>query len=236
MGKSIVFCSIILLIGSSLQAQKLKLGFVEDQRILAKLPAVKEVQKILDQETALWEARFNERSKRVGIYLDSVTAVRAALEKAREECAKKKESPAGKMRDDSSQVLAGGDSTGKLKAQDSSAGSQVLAAGKEKAALSDTLEILAQLERLESELDKAKKELVAFYHKIYGRNGILERRNAELSQSILEKINQAIAETGERLGIALVFDSSVLQYVNQDFNFTEQVMEALGIEQEQRAR
>ena len=61
-----------------------QLGFVEDQLILEKLPAVKEVQRILDQETAIWENTFKDRQGMVKVYLDSVQAVVSLLTEARE--------------------------------------------------------------------------------------------------------------------------------------------------------
>ena len=88
MRKSIVFLSFIFLTTGSGRSQDLKFGFVEDQRILAQLPAVEEVQKVLDQETALWEKRFKERQQFLKACIDSFNVVKAELEKARQDTAK----------------------------------------------------------------------------------------------------------------------------------------------------
>ncbi len=86
--KILVFLIIVQLTAISSWSQELKFGFVEDQQILAKLPEVKEVQRILDKETELWEKRFQERQKLLKVYYDSVTTVSTALEKSRQEISK----------------------------------------------------------------------------------------------------------------------------------------------------
>lgn len=228
MNKSLVFLIFILLISVSARAQELKLGFVDDRTILEKLPARAEVQKILDQETALWEQRFTDRRQLLRVCLDSVKALQTDLEKARKgqttaaETETKSNSPAP-----TANPSAQTDSSGSpAKADDSKT-----AADQAAQASPDTLELLAKLDRLERKLENSKKEIVALYHRIYGKNGILNRRNAELSQSILEKISRSVSDVSQTAGVSFVFDSSVLLYIDQDYNYTEQVMEALNIEQ-----
>jgi len=227
MSKSLVFLAAIFLFAVSARAQELKLGFVDDRVILEKLPAKQEVQKILDQETAFWEQRFSDRRQLLKVYLDSVTAAQTALEKAGEvgataaEPQKQQSSPASAP-DPSAQT----DSSGSPAATGGGG-----ATGHQSQVPADTLELLATLERLERQLDKSKKEIVALYHKIYGRNGALKQRNAELSQSILEKINRSVSDVCQEVGVSLVFDSSALLYIDQDNNYTEQVLEALNIKQ-----
>jgi len=228
MGKNLVFLAIAILIAVPARAQELKFGFVDDRAILEKLPAREEVQKILDQETVLWEQRFTDSRQLLRVCLDSVKALQAALEKTREDQAKTAEpetqssSPA---------------STANLSAQTDSSGSPAkadddkTAADQDAQAPPDTLELLAKLDRLERKLEKSKKEIVALYYRIYGKNGILNRRNAELSQSILEKISRSISDVSQTAEVSFVFDSSVLLYIDQDYNYTEQVMEALNIKQ-----
>lgn len=184
----------------SVRAQELKFGFVEDQRILKELPAVREIQKILDQESSIWEKQFNDYQQALNSCLDSLKTAETDL----------------------------------LNARQASTGLSRTAA--DTTAAPDTLAVRARLERLDSRAELLKKELVAYYRKIYGDNGVLKRRNAELSQSVLERVNQAIHEQGEKLGFTLIFDSSLLMYVNQDYNITSQVMEALNIQIEERAR
>lgn len=227
MGKNLVFLIVALMHVVSARAQELKLGFVDERVILEKLPARAEVQKILDQETALWEQRFTSRRQLLETSLDSVKTVQTELEKARGDQAKAAEPEALSSSPDST-----ADSTADSSAQTDSSGSPAKAEdiGKTGAA-PDTLELLAELDRLERKLEKSKKEIVALYHSIYGRNGVLDRRNAELSQSILEKISRSISDVSQAAEVALIFDSSALLYLDQDINYTEQVMEALNIEQ-----
>lgn len=215
----------IMMIPVSLQSQEIKFGFVEDQRILQQLPSVAEVQKILDQESALWDQRFKERQQMLEAYLDSVTATKLELDAARADTtqAAAEESTSQPQPDStaaSPDSAALADTTGQLVAAAGGTGTQV--------ASRDTVTLLVQLERLERSLDQAKKEVVAFYHKIYGEDGVLNQRNTELSQSIFEKLSRVITETGEKNNISMVFDSSILLYIDQDLNLTSQVLEALG--------
>ena len=179
-----------------------QLGFVEDQLILEKLPAVKEVQRILDQETAIWENTFKDRQGMVKVYLDSVQAVVSLLTEAREALI----SP---VEQDSSSVPDSAASQTGIN-EPKTPGKPAEASGV------DTVLLQQNQERLEEALERAKKEIVALYREIYGKNGVLERRNSELSQSVFEKIHRAVTET-------------ILLYVDQDLNLTQQVMETLGI-------
>ncbi len=160
------------------------------------MPAKAEVQRILDQETAIWEQRFQDRQQGMQVYLDSVTALEARLNTLR------------------GTAVAGGN--------------QSLAAD---TTMADTLAFLtAEQERLEKVLEGRKKDLLAYYHQIYGKDGVLNRRNAELTQSILEKIHSTISDISQTLQLSLVLDASALLYIDQDYNYTKQVMEALNIE------
>jgi len=232
MGKSLVSLMVIFFVSVSARAQELKLGFVDDRAIIEKLPARQEIQKILDQETVFWERRFTERRQSLKVCLDSVKTVQTALENAR--------SDRGKAAEPVKRPLSPGPAENPSAQTDSSVSparpdSSEIVASQDSGTSADTLELRATLARLEGRLEKEKKETVSLYHRIYGQNGILNRRNAELSQSLLEKISRAISETSQTDGIGFIFDTSVLLYVDQDYNYTEQVMKALNIEQ-QRAR
>ena len=219
----IVFCIFIII--SPGWAQELKFGFVEDQQIMEKLPAVKEVQRILDQETAIWEKEFTNRQSLLKVYLDSVTNAETLLTQARESLLKAGQTPADQ---DSSLTLVDSASSA---AETKKPGTKA----KQAEAAVDTIKLQQKLEMLEQKLEQQKKETVALYRKIYGENGVLERRNAELSQSILERIEKAIVQTCEQEPHDFIFESSILLYVNQEVNLTDKVMEALGVG-EQRLR
>ena len=225
MRKFIVFYIIVII--SPGWAQQLKFGFVDDQLILEELPAVKEVQRVLDQETAIWEKKFRNRQGLIKVYLDSVQGVvsllaeaREALKKAEEETTEE-EKPSPVEQDSSSVTDSAASQTGINKPKTPGKPAE--------ASEVDTVLLRQNQERLEGSLERAKKEIVSLYREIYGKDGVLERRNAELSQSVYEKIHQAVTETGGREGVDMVFDSSILLYVDQDLNLTEQVLEALGI-------
>jgi len=230
--KILVFLTIIPLTAVSSWSQELKFGFVEDQQILTKLPEVKEIQRILDKETDLWEKRFQERQKLLKVYYDSVATVSTALEKSRQEISKApaegKPLSAGTIPQDSAKNTPA-DSV-KNKAMTAASKSDKKEDAVKEA--TDTLDLHKQIARLENELERSKKEVVALYHQIYGKDGLLNRRNAELSQSVLEKINRVIAETGEKQNVSMIFDSSILFYIDKNLNLTDEVMQALGIEKE----
>jgi len=212
-------------------AQPLKFGFVEDKTILEKLPAVKEVQRILDKETAVWEKNFQNQQSLIKVYLDSVTAAVSLLDAARKASPKAAEESPG---DQPAAAVAEVDSS--IVPADSAASGSIAESSEpaEEAAV-DTVILRQNLARLETELERIKRKTVALYREIYGEDGVLERRNAELSQSILERLHRAVSETCGREDTDMVFDSSILLYVDQDLNLTDKVMEELGIG-EQRAR
>ncbi len=193
------------------RAQELKFGFVEDQRILSQLPEVKEVQKILDQETALWEKRFQDRQQAIKVWQDSLTTAKAQLKAVSDSAATPGAAPRA--------------------AQPPVAADSLTPVPAGRGVPADTLALRRQIGRLEERAEAAKQEVLALYRQIYGEGGVLERRNAELSQPILEKVNRMVAETGQRMGVSLIFDSSVLFYIDQELNLTDEVLQALGVEQ-----
>ena len=228
------------------------MGYVDDGAILEKLPAVKEVQRILDQETEVWDAQFKDDQQGLKTVSDSITALekklaeaRVALEKGRQEDGKK-ELPAKPEAADSSLVPADSLATvpDSLSGDSTAAGDSVRAVEKTPPATQvkkavvitpeDTLNILADISTMEVELERSKKKLLAQYRKIYGENGILARRNTELSQSLLEKIERAVRKEGEIHRTAMIFDSSILLYVDQDNNLTEPVLKSLGMGEENK--
>ena len=229
MGRNLVFLTVMFFMAVSARAQELKLGFVNDWAILEKLPAKQEVQKILDQETVFWEQRFTDRRQLLKVCLDSIKAVQTNLETARADSAKTVEP---EKRPSSPDSAANPSAQTDSSASPDKTGDSETAAAQDSIAPADTMELLATLVRLEVKLEKEKRETVALYHKIYGKNGVLQRRNAELSQSILEKVSQSIAEVSQVEEVSYIFDSSVLLYLDQDYNYTEQVMEALNVEQQ----
>jgi len=192
----LVFLLIASLAAARLGAQEVKLGFVADQDILRQMPARNEVQRILDQETLIWDQKFGARQTGMQTYLDSVVTLEARLDTLRDSTLAAAKVPAS--------------------ATDSTA--------------VDTVQLAADFERLSGILELKKKDLLAYYHQIYGQNGVLNRRNAELTQSVLEKLHSTIMDVSQTLQVSVMLDASALLYIDQDYNYTEQVMEALNID------
>ena len=182
---------------TALCAQELKLGFVADQEVLRQMPARNEVQKILDQETAIWDKKFTTRQDEMQTYLDSVNALQVRVDSLR----------------DTTLVAA---RAAQAKPPDST--------------VVDTVQLVADYNRLSVILEQKKKELLGYYHQIYGKDGVLSRRNAELTQSILEKLHSTIMDVSKTEKISVMLDASALLYIDQDYNYTQQVLEALNID------
>ncbi|MEA2064649.1 MAG: OmpH family outer membrane protein [Gemmatimonadota bacterium] len=248
MKKSIVFCVVTLFVITPVWAQELRFGFVDDSRILLKFPAVQEVQRVLEQETGIWENEFQDRQQLIAVYLDSIKNAQTAIDQARQAVLAARADSSVKQ-EAGSKTAGGGQGTAAVAGAitDSAAtGADTTAVGQTAGKASapkaaepepvviDTFALKKELERLESRAERIKKEVVAFYREIYGEDGVLERRGTELSQTVLERISQAVAQTCEKDGTAMVFGSSVLLYVDQEYNLTDKVLETMGLAEEQQ--
>ncbi len=85
-----------------------------------------------------------------------------------------------------------------------------------------------QLER-KNEFDKLAREYQQYMKDIFGENGEAARRNQELTQPIVEKINAVIARLAEEQGYTIVFDSSQgnIVYADKAIDLTEAVIAEL---------
>jgi outer membrane protein len=69
---------------------------------------------------------------------------------------------------------------------------------------------------------------------IFGENGEAARRNKELTEPIVEKINGVIEKVAEEEGFTLVLDSSqgVIVYADKEIDITDMIIARLDTEME----
>ncbi len=77
--------------------------------------------------------------------------------------------------------------------------------------------------------DQKAAEYKKFVEDIFGDEGEAARRNKELTQPIVEKINAVIAQIAEEEGYTLVLDSSQgnIVYAKKDIDLTQKVIDRL---------
>ncbi|MFQ5511401.1 MAG: OmpH family outer membrane protein [Candidatus Krumholzibacteriia bacterium] len=79
-------------------------------------------------------------------------------------------------------------------------------------------------------LDKKLADYQRFMADVFGENGTAAKRNQELTQPIVNKINQILERMSEEQGYTLVFDISNanIVYANKDFDLTDMVLQELN--------
>jgi outer membrane protein len=79
------------------------------------------------------------------------------------------------------------------------------------------------------QFDQKMKEYNQYMSDVFGDNGQAAKRNKELTQPIVEKINGVIAKIAEDEGYTIVFDAAQgnLVYAKKALDLTEKVMERL---------
>jgi outer membrane protein len=80
------------------------------------------------------------------------------------------------------------------------------------------------------ELDKKLEEYQRFVGDTFGEDGLAARRNRELTQPIVEKINRILEQLSESEGYSLVFDiaNANIVYAKKEFDLTDIVLEELN--------
>jgi outer membrane protein len=80
------------------------------------------------------------------------------------------------------------------------------------------------------DLDKKMDEYQRFMADTFGDNGIAQKRNEELTQPIVEKINRILETMAKDDGITLVFDISQanIVYANKQYDLTDRVLGELN--------
>ena len=78
------------------------------------------------------------------------------------------------------------------------------------------------------------KEYQEYMNTIFGEGGEAERRNKELTQPIVEKINGVIAKIAEEEGYTMIFDAANadIVYAKKALDLTEKVLEQLAQQME----
>lgn len=79
------------------------------------------------------------------------------------------------------------------------------------------------------ELDRKMAEYQQFMDEIFGDDGLAARRNKELTQPIVEKINRILEDLGKEQGYAIVFDvaNANIVYADKALDLTDVVLEKL---------
>jgi outer membrane protein len=80
------------------------------------------------------------------------------------------------------------------------------------------------------ELDKKLEEYQKFVGETFGEDGLAARRNRELTQPIVDKINGILERLSETEGYSLVFDiaNANIVYAKKEFDLTDRVLEELN--------
>ena len=95
--------------------------------------------------------------------------------------------------------------------------------------------LMLSAEKLEEKkliFDQRMKEYQKFMQDIFGENGEAARRNKELTEPIVEKINGVIEIVAEEEGFTLVLDSSqgVIVYADKEIDITDMIIARLEVQ------
>ena len=84
-------------------------------------------------------------------------------------------------------------------------------------------------------LEQKFKEYQQYMNDVFGDEGEAARRNRELTQPIVEKINGVIAKLAEEEGYTIVFDAAQgnIVYAKKEMDLTDMVLERLQQQMEQ---
>lgn len=79
-------------------------------------------------------------------------------------------------------------------------------------------------------LDKKLEDYQRFMKDVFGDNGTAAKRNQELTQPIVDKINRILEKMAQDQGYTMVFDiaNANIVYANKAFDLTDQVLEELN--------
>ncbi len=97
--------------------------------------------------------------------------------------------------------------------------------------------LMLSAEKLEEKklvFDQKMKEYQKYMQDIFGENGEAARRNKELTEPIVEKINGVIEMVAEEEGFTLVLDSSqgVIVYADKEIDITDMIIARLDTQME----
>jgi outer membrane protein len=92
----------------------------------------------------------------------------------------------------------------------------------------------AKQQERQEEYKSKEAAYLEYVNTIFGPDGTAERRNAELTQPVLDKINSVIAEIAQEEGYTYVFDAVAgnIAYADTKYDLTDAVVEELNKEVE----
>ena len=81
------------------------------------------------------------------------------------------------------------------------------------------------------ELDQKMQEYQVFMQDTFGDDGLAAKRNKELTQPIVDKINEILERVGEEEGFAIIFDvaNANIVWADKELDLTERVIEELNL-------
>jgi outer membrane protein len=95
--------------------------------------------------------------------------------------------------------------------------------------------MLSEEKKAERRLDMKRKsdEYKRFMEETFGDNGLAAKRNKELTQPIVEKINRIIEDIAKEQGYSMVFDvaNANIVYADKLLDITDMVLTRLGSQQ-----
>jgi outer membrane protein len=157
----------VVMIGSSIQAQSVKLGFINDEALKAKYVPFTRAQEQFETERKAWDKEAQDKQDELNTMLEDYN--------------------------------------------------------NQKIVLSDE-----KRKEREATIRTKKEALDAFTRQVYGPSGTAERKQSELLQPILDKINQAIQAVAEEENFDVIFTlNSGLGYIRPTFEVTEKVLAKL---------
>ncbi len=92
--------------------------------------------------------------------------------------------------------------------------------------------LLSEAKRKEKEqqLDQKKQTYRKFFDEIFGPDGKVEKKNAELTKPILDKINAVLERIANQDGYAFIFDAvnGNIAYAKKTYDITDRVLSELN--------
>jgi len=88
----------------------------------------------------------------------------------------------------------------------------------------------AKKKEKEQQLETKKQAYRKFFDEIFGPDGKVEKKNAELTKPILDKINAALEKIANQDGYAFIFDAvnGNIAYAKKTFDITDKVLAELN--------
>src|SRR3990172_1853050 len=88
----------------------------------------------------------------------------------------------------------------------------------------------AKKKEKQAEIEVKKEEYRKFFEETFGPDGVLERKNAELTKPLLDKINAVLEKIAVHESSAYIFDAVTanIAYAKPQYDLTDRVLQELG--------